>query len=165
MNPYLRNESEAEEFDNTVGIVLKLYSRNTKARQMAEKKLLAFGAKSVRPLAYTIDLALWDKSMSDADINDLAHELSEIVLKIGKDALPDLEYLAINENFNLTVTNWAQELIFKVMGVEGIEKQKVCYHYGFLFHSKEDKNIMICPKCDARIPAHKEPEGVMKNVR
>ena len=159
MNPYLRNESEAEEFDNTVGIALKLYSRNTKTRQMAEKKLLAFGAKSVRPLAYTIDLALWDKSMSDADINDLAHELSEIVLKIGKDALPDLEYLAINENFNLTVTSWAQELIFKVMGVEGEEKQKVCHHYGFLFYSKEDKNIMICPKCDSRIPANKEPES------
>jgi len=67
MNPYLKNESEAEEFDNIVNIALKLYSRNTKTRQMAEKQLLAFGAKSVRPLAYTIELALWDKSMSDAD--------------------------------------------------------------------------------------------------
>ncbi len=97
--------------------------------------------------------------MSDADINELAHELSEIVLEIGKDALPDLEYLAINENFNLTVTNWAQELIFKVRGVEGEEKQKVCHHYGFLFCSKEDKNIMMCPKCDYRIPANKESES------
>lgn len=159
MNPYLRNESEAEEFDNTVNIALKLYSRNTKTRQMAEKKLLTSGAKSVRPIAYTIELALWDKSMSDYDINERANELSEIVLEIGKDALPDLEYLAINENCNLTVTSWAQELIFKVMGVEGEEKQKVCHHYGFLFYSKEDKNIMICPKCDSRIPANKESES------
>lgn len=159
MNPYLRNESEAEEFDNTVNIALKLFSRNKKTRQMAEKKLLASGAKSVRPIAYTIELALWDKSMSDYDINERANELSEIVFEIGNDALPDLEYLAINENCNLTVTSWAQELIFKVMGVEGEEKQKVCHHYGFLFYSKEDKNIMICPKCDARIPADKEPDS------
>jgi predicted nucleic acid-binding protein len=99
------------------------------------------------------------KYTSSKIINDFAHELSEIVLKIGMDALLDLEYLAINENFNLTVTSWAQELIFKVMGVEGEEKQKVCHHYGFLFYSKEDKNIMICPKCDSRIPANKEPDS------
>ncbi len=159
MNPYLRNESEAEEFDNTVNIALKLFSRNTKTRQMAEKKLLTSGAKSVRPIAYTIELALWDKSMSDYDINERAHELSEIVLEIGKDALPDLEYLAINGNCNITVNSWAQELIFKVMGVEGEEKQKVCHHFGFLFYSKEDKNILICPKCDSRIPADKEPDS------
>ncbi len=159
MNPYLRNESEAEEFDNTVDVALKLFSRGQKKRQMAEKYLLTLGAKSVRPIAYTIELALWDKSMSDDDINERAHELSEIVLEIGKDALPDLEYLAINENCNLTVNNWAQDLIFNVMGVEGEEKQKVCHHYGFLFYSKEDKNIMICPKCDSRIPANKEPDS------
>ena len=159
MNPYLRNESEAEEFDNRVGVALKLFSRSKKRRQMAEKDLLTLGLKSVRPIAYTIELALWDKSMSDDDINERARELSEIVLEIGTDALPDLEYLVINENCNLTVTNWAQELIFKVMGVEGKEKQKVCHHYGFLFYSKEDKNMMICPKCDSRIPADKEPDS------
>lgn len=159
MNPYLKNESEAEEFNDTVDIALKLFSGGRKRRQMAEKDLLTLGGKSVRPIAYTIELALWDKSMSDYDITERARELSEIVLEIGKDALPDLEFLAINENCNLTVTNWAQELIFNVMGVEGEEKQKVCHHYGFLFYSKEDKNIMICPKCDSRIPADKEPNS------
>ncbi len=159
MNPYLRNESEAEEFDKIVNIALKLFSRNTKTRQVAKKKLLTSGAKSIRPIAYTIELALWDKSMSDDDINERAHELSEIVLEIGKDALPDLEHLAINGNCNLTVNSWGQELIFKIMGVEGEEKQKVCHHFGFLFYSKEDKNTMICPKCDARIPANKEPDS------
>lgn len=67
MNPYLRNESEAEEFDNNVNIALKLFSRNTKTRQVAEKKLLTSGVKSVRPIAYTIELALWDKGPDGGD--------------------------------------------------------------------------------------------------
>ncbi len=58
MNPYLKNVSEAQEFDKTVDIALRLFSRTKKRRQMAEKNLLTFGAKSVRPIAYTIELAL-----------------------------------------------------------------------------------------------------------
>jgi len=155
MNPYLRNESEAEEFDNTVDVALKLFSGREKRRQMAEKKLLALGAKSVRPIAYTIELALWDKSMSDDDIDGLAEDVSDIILQIGKDALPDLDYLAANGSCNMYVNEWAQELIFKVMGVDGEEKQKACHHFGFLEYSKEDKNILICPTCGSRIPADK----------
>jgi hypothetical protein len=79
--------------------------------------------------------------------------------EIGKDALPDLNYLATSGSCNMYVNEWAQELIFKVMGVEGEEKQKVCHHFGFLLYSKEDKNILICPKCGSRIPKDKEPDG------
>ena len=93
MNPYLRNENEAEEFDNTVNIALKLFSRSKKRRQMAEKQILALGAKSVRPLAYTIELALWDRSMDDDDIDGREEDVSDIILQIGNDALPDLNYL------------------------------------------------------------------------
>src|SRR3990172_2528917 len=125
MNPYLRNEKEAEEFDNTVDVALKLFSRSKKRRQMAEKDLLTLAVKSVRPIAYTIELALWDKSMSDDDINERAEDVSDIILQIGKDALPDLNYLATNGSCNMYVNEWAQELIFKVMGVDGEEKQKV----------------------------------------
>lgn len=89
MNPYLRNESETEEFDNTINIALKLFARSKKRRQMAEKDLLTLGTKSVRPIAYTIELALWDKSMSDHDINERAEDVSDIILQIGTDALPD----------------------------------------------------------------------------
>jgi hypothetical protein len=52
MNPYLKKESEAEEFDNTVDIALKLFSKSKKRRQMAEKDLLTLGAKSVRPFIH-----------------------------------------------------------------------------------------------------------------
>ncbi len=159
MNPYLRNESEAEEFDNRVGVALKLFSRSKKRRQMAEKNLLTLGAKSVRPIAYTIELALWDKSMSDYDINERAEDVSDIILQIGKDALPDLNYLATNGSCNMYVNEWAQELIFKVMGVDGEEKQKACHHFGFLHYSKEDNNILICPTCGSRIPADKKSNG------
>jgi hypothetical protein len=159
MNPYLRNESEAEEFDNTVDIALKLFSRSKKRRQIAERDILTLGAKSVRPIAYTIELSLWDKSMSDDDINERAEDVSDIILQIGKDVLPDLNYLATNGSCNMYVNEWAQDLIFKVMDVDGEEKQKACHHFGFLLYSKEDKNILICLFCGSRIPAEKKSDS------
>ena len=159
MNPYLRNESEAEEFDNTVNIALKLFAKSNKRRQMAEKDLLTLGAKSVRPIAYTIELALWNKSMSDDDINERGEDVSDIILQIGKVALPDLNYLATNGSCNMYVNEWAQELIFKIMDAEGEEKQKLCHHFGFLLYSEEDKNILICPTCGSRIPAQKRSDS------
>ena len=159
MNTYLTDESEAEEFEKIVDISMQLFSGRINRRQMAEKQILALGAKSVRPLAYTIELALWDHSMDDDDIDGHAEDVSDIILKIGKDALPDLNYLATNGSCNIYVNEWAQELIFTVLGVEGEEKQKVCHHFGFLEYSKEDNNILICPTCDSRIPADKEPNS------
>lgn len=158
MNPYLKNESEAEEFNNTVDIALQLFSRRKKRRQMAEKELLTLGAKSVRPLAYTIELALWDHDMSDDDVNERAEDVSKIILQIGKDALPDLEYLSTNGSCNLAVNEWAQETIFKVMGLEGDEKQKVCHHFGWLLIPEEDSNLRICPLCHSKFTAGQEPE-------
>ena len=123
MNPYLKNASEVKEFDKTVDIALRLFSQRKKRRQMAEKDLLTLGAKSVRPIAYTIELALWDKSMSDDDIDERAEDVSDIILQIGKDALPDLNYLATNGSCNMYVNDWAQELIFKVW-VSKVKKNK-----------------------------------------
>ena len=179
MNPYLKNVSEAQEFDKTVDIALRLFSQRKKRRQMAEKDLLTLGAKSVRPIAYTIELALWDKSMSDDDIFERSDDVSDIILQIGRDALPDPNYLATNGSCNIYVNEWAQEMIFEVLGVKGEEeqnppfgriflstssyidilKQKACHHFGFLEYSKEDKNILICPMCGSRIPANKEPDS------
>ena len=159
MNGYIKDETEAEEFEKIVDIAMQVFSGRIKRRHMAEKQILALGAKSVRPLAYTIELALWDHSMDDDDIDEHAEDVSDIILKIGKDALPDLNDLATNGSCNIYVNDWAQELIFDVMGVEGEEKQKVCHHFGFLFYSKEDKNILICPSCGSKIPADKEHDG------
>ena len=159
MDPYLKNISEEEEFNKTVDIALQLFSRTKKRRQMAEKDLMTSGAKSVRPIAYTIELAIWDKSMSDDDIDEHAEDVSGIILQIGKNALPDLNYLATNGSCNMYVNDWAQELIFKVLCVKGEEKQKACHHFGFLEYSTEDKKILICPTCGSRIPANKEPDS------
>jgi hypothetical protein len=158
MNAYYKDESEAEEFEKIVDITMQLFSGRKNKRRMAEKQILALGTKSVRPLAYSIELSLWDHSMDDDDIDGRAEDISEIILKIGKDALPDLNYLATNGSCNIYVNEWAQELIFKVLGVEGEEKQKACHHFGFLEYSKEDKNILICPTCGSRIPAGQESE-------
>jgi len=159
MNTYLKDENEAEEFDGIIDIAMKLFSGKKRRHEMAEKELLKLGAKSVRPLAYTIELTLWDHSMDDDDIDGRAEDVSDIILQIGKDALPDLNYLATNGSCNMYVNDWAQELIFKVMSVEGEEKQKACHHFGFLERSKEDKNILICITCGSRIPANKEPDS------
>jgi hypothetical protein len=159
MNAYLKNETEAEEFDKIVDIAMQVFSGRKNRRKIAEKQILALGAKSVRPLAYAIELALWDHSMDDDDIDGHAEDVSDIILKIGKDALPDLNYLATNGSCNIYVNDWAQELIFDVMRIEGEEKQKVCHHFGFLEYSKEDKNILICPTCGSRIPADKESDS------
>ncbi len=159
MNPYLRNESEVEEFDKIVDVAMQLFSGRKKRRQMAEKQILALGAKSVRPLAYTIELALWDHSMDDDDIDGREEDVSDIILQIGKDALPDLNYLATNGKCNISINEWAQYLIFKVTGAKGEERQKVCHHFTFLEYSKEDKNILICPACGSRIPADKKSNG------
>ena len=157
MNPYLKNESEEEQFDNTVAVALKLFKYETKSYKIAEKKLVHLGAISVRPLTYTIECALWD-NMDDDDIDGRAEEASDIILKIGNDALPDLHFLATNPGVNLYVNDWAQDMIFKVTGAQGEEKQKLCHHFTFLDYSEEDKNILICPACDSWIPAEKNTQ-------
>jgi Zn finger protein HypA/HybF involved in hydrogenase expression len=158
MNPYLKNASEAQEFNKIVDIALRLFSQRKKRRQMAEKDLLTLGAKSVRPLAYTIELALCDHDMFDDGFNERAEDVSEIILQIGKDALPDLEYLSNNGSCNFVVNEWAQETIFKVMGLDGDEKQKVCHHFGCLLIPEEDSNLRICPLCHSKFTAGQESE-------
>ncbi len=61
--------------------------------------------------------------MSDDDIDERTEDVSDIILQIGKDALPDLNYLATNGSCNMYVNDWAQELIFKVW-VSKVKKNK-----------------------------------------
>ena len=121
MYPYLKTEYEEEELKDILKIARLLFSKRKAKREIAEKELLKLGVKSVRPLVCTIELAIWDRDMSDWEIDECADDVSEIILKIGKDALPDLEDFASNGSCNIFVNEWAQEMIFKVLGLEGKE--------------------------------------------
>lgn len=96
MYPYLKSEDEEEEFKDILEIAWLLFSKRKVKREIAEKELLKLGVKSVRPLVCTIELALWDRDMSDWEIDDRTDDVSGIILKVGKDALPDLEDFASN---------------------------------------------------------------------
>lgn len=149
MYPYLKTEDEEEEFNDILDIAWQLFSKRKAKSEIAEKELLKQGVKSVRPLICTIELALWDRDMSDWEIDDRADDVSEIILKVGKDALPDLEDFASNGSCNIFVNEWAQEMIFKVLGLEGKERQKICPHNMKLLLVRNNKKVWVCTSCDA----------------
>lgn len=149
MYPYLKNENEIEEFKDIFEIASMLFSRRKARHDLAEKELLKLGTKSIRPLAYTIEVALGDHDMSDWEIDQHADNVTEIILKIGKDALPDLDDFATNGSYNIFVNDWAQETIFKVMGLEKAEKQKVCHHLGLFAGIGNKKDKLLCGSCGA----------------
>ncbi|HJH30163.1 MAG TPA: hypothetical protein C5S51_10850 [Methanosarcinaceae archaeon] len=148
MYPYLKDETKIEEFKDIYEIASMLFSRRKSKHDLAENELLKLGIKSIRPLAYTIEVALRDHDMSDEEIDQHADNVTEIIIKIGKDALPYLDDFAIG-SYNIFVNDWAQETIFKVMGLEGAEKQKVCHHFG-LFGGIGNKDKLLCGSCGAK---------------
>jgi len=124
MYPYLKTEYEEEEFKDILEISWLLFSKRKVKREIAEKELLKLGVKSVRPLVYTIELALRDHDMSDWEVNAHADDVSELILKIGKNALPVLEDFASNGSCNIFVNEWAQEMIFMVLELTHLRQIK-----------------------------------------
>ena len=62
--------------------------------------------------------------MSDWEVNAHADDVSELILKIGKNALPVLEDFASNGSCNIFVNEWAQEMIFMVLGLTHLRQIK-----------------------------------------
>ena len=161
MYPYLITEDE-EEFNDILDIACLLFSQRRAKREIAEKELLKLGVKTVRPLVCTIELALRDRDMSDWEIDDHANDVSELILKIGKDALPDLEDFASNGSCNIFVNEWAQEMIFKTLGLEGKERQKICPHNMKWLLTRKNKKVWVCTVCKAEFPETKNNEDTGK---
>ena len=152
MYPYLKTEDEEEEFNDILEITWPLFSKRKAKREIAGKELLKLGVKSIRPLVCTIELAIRDHDTSDWEIDEQADDVSEIILKVGKDALPDLEDFANNGSCNIFVNEWAQEMIFKVLGLEGKERQKICPHNMKWLRTRKNKKVWVCTSCDAEFP-------------
>jgi len=155
MYPYVRNESEADEFNAIFDIAGKLFSRRISDREKAAKKLDSMGRKAVRPLVYTLECGI-QGDMHDDDFDALSEEVEDILIKIGKDTLPDLEDFVTNGSCNMYVNEFAQEAIFKVMGLEGKDKGKVCKHIMMVLHEEGKKRVWQCVFCDAEFEYKKD---------
>ena len=149
MYPYLKEDGDEEEFYKIMDIAVRLFSNRKNTRQLAEKELIQYGVKAVRPIMCTIEYAMSDDNLSDSDIDNRADIVSEVIVKIGKDSLPDLEDFVLNGSCNIFVNDCAQEMIFQVMGLEGAEKQKVCHHSERTLVEQDNKKVWVCFSCDA----------------
>lgn len=147
MYPYLRNESEQEEFHELFDIASGLFSKWRSKRQKAAEDLVKIGKKAVRPLMYVLHCE-YVSDDSDEDYTKMCEEVEAILVKIGKDALPDLEDFATNEECLIPINEFAQEAIFAVMGLEGDDRKKVCHHWARYLCEEGEKKVWKCVFCD-----------------
>lgn len=137
-----------KEFNEILDIAIRAVSRIKSRRAEASDELTLLGAKAVRPLVYVIECWLCSPHASDKDIDRCAERVAEVILKIGKPALPDLEDFAVGEQCNLYVNSWAQDMIFQVLELEGIERQEVCHFFEKML--LPGKKRMWVSSCDAK---------------
>ena len=123
MYPYVQKDDNEEEFYKIIDIAMGLFSNRKIKRELAKKEMIQFGAKAVRPLVCTIEYAISDHDMSDSKIDKHADLVSEIILEIGKDSLPDLEDFESNGGCNIYINEWAQEMISQMTQVESGAEQ------------------------------------------
>jgi len=129
-----------------LNIAFKAVSRIKIRRADASDKLTLLGAKAVRPLVYVIECWLCSLHASDDDIDRCAERVAEVILKIGKPARPDLADFAVSWHCNKYVKCWAQDIIFQVIGLEGIDKQEVCHYIEKMVLSGK-KRMRVCNSC------------------
>ena len=142
-----RNESE-EEFNAICEIAMDLSSENGSVRKKAAETLVNMGKKAVRPLVYVLEMVA-PAGADDEEVKAFDKEAEDIIMKIGEDALPDLEDIAADGSHIFYINGFAQDLIFKVMGLEGEDRQKICKHMGKALIEKGGKKVVKCLFCDA----------------
>lgn len=147
MYPYLRSESEQKEFHEIFDVASKLFSKRKSTRQKTAETLASMGKKAVRPLMFALHCE-YVSDGSDDEYQELCEEVEAILVEIGEDALPDLNDLATNEHCLIPMSDFAQETIFIIMGLEGEEKQKVCHHGMWYLCEKGEKKVWKCLFCD-----------------
>lgn len=146
-------EENLEEFNELFDLTHRALSRRSPHRDRALSDLLEAGPRAVRPLAYAIEVEIWDNSATDEDIDDRAEEVAGIVRRIGEAALPELESLMEDGDCNIYVNEWAQEMVFDVMGLEGVERQRVCHHGTRMLLD----GVWRCLLCDAEFGSGEHP--------
>ncbi|KYK36412.1 MAG: hypothetical protein HXS48_02960 [Theionarchaea archaeon] len=163
MYPYLKDESEEEEFDEVLDIAIKLSSKRRSTRQEAAEALVKMGRKAVRPLMFLLH-SEYVSDGSDEEYTALCEEVEAVLVKIGEDALPDLNDLATNTSALIPVNEFAQCAIFAVMGLEGEERQKVCHHWMRYLCQKGGKELWKCWCCEAEFEYEDQSRAVYIRV-
>ncbi len=146
--PYLKDESEQEEFNELFDISSKLFSKRRSTRQKAADELVNIGKKAVRPLVFALHCE-YVSDGSDEEYISMCDEVEAILVRIGRDALPDLEDFATNKGCLIPINEFAQDTIFAVMGLEGEDRKKVCHHRIEYLYEKGEEKVLKCACCGA----------------
>jgi hypothetical protein len=155
-HPYLGGVS-LPEFREDLAIAQGLLSRRYEQRERATSKLLAMGPPAVRLAAYTIEEVICDRDATDDDIERQMDIVSSLVRGMGRDSAPVLDDLATNGHCNIAVNDWAQRLLFEVLGLEGKARQKACHHGMMSTERRGRKEVWVCLHCDAEFGDGEHP--------
>jgi len=161
MYPYLNDENNEREFDAIFDVTNKLLSKRKSIREKAAGDIVKNGKNAVRPLGYLLECCA-RSAMSDEELDALAEEVGNILVKTGTDALPDLKDFAENGDCNIYVNEVAQEIIFKIKGLDGKDKRNVCKHLVCMVVEKEKKKVLQCVICDAEFEYKNKKDKLKK---
>jgi len=147
-HPYLAGMS-LDDFLDGLDVAHGLLSHQYSTRERATEKLAAMGPPAVRLAAYTIEEVICDRSATDDDIDQQMEVVAALVKRMGRDAAPVLDDLATNRHCNITVNDWAQRLLFEVLGLEGDARRRACHHAMKSREQRGGKAVWVCLYCGA----------------
>ena len=148
-------EENLDEFNELFDLTHRALSRRSPHRDAALSTLMEVGPRAVRPLAYAIEVYICDRDTTDDEIDERAERVADVIKRIGEAALPELESLAGDGDCNIYVNEWAQEMVFDIMGLDAAGRQRVCHH-GTRMLSPED-GVWRCLQCDAELGDGERP--------
>ena len=146
-HPYLGGMS-LDEFNDGMDVAHSLLSRQPWRREHTALSLATMSPWAVRLAAYTIEEAICDHSATDDDIEMQMEVVAALVRRVGRDAAPVLDDLATNGSCNLAVNDWAQELLFEVLGLDGDARRRACHHRTMTKERRGGRDVWVCLHCD-----------------
>lgn len=136
------------EFDRYYRIAQGLKGKQTRGRERCISQLAKTGIKSIGPLMYAIQMdALFDGE-SYEEYDSFNNACFEVIRRIGKPALPVLEKFLMENDVHDSVNVFAQEAIFEVLGLDEMERQKICHHREAIIHDEKGETFYTCAICE-----------------
>ena len=155
-HPYLAGMS-LDDFLDGLDVAHGLNSPRLRTQERASAELAAMGSPAVRLAAYTIEEVICDRSATDDDIDQQMEVVAALVKRMGRDAAPVLDDLATNKHCNITVNDWAQRLLFEVLGLEGDARRRACHHAMMTKERRGKEGVWVCLYCDAEFGDGEHP--------
>ena len=120
------NRKAQEHFYTVFNTGLDLISPEENRRKRAADKIVKCSSFAVHPLLCLLD-NLITQNMAEEDLKELSGEIEKVLIEIGEKGLPMLNKYATNIGFDEYVREFIQLTIFKVMDLEGEDRQKACH--------------------------------------